>query len=181
MTELTPKQHRLEALKLLGRAVDGIGDLRGMANDIAAAQVHALLAFTAPNPTRRASGHVHPLPEVCPMSTEFRDTLAAAIGGCMIIRQSMSQVADQLIASGIVADPTVVESQVRHARSVGTANATRNFQDSLPVAMRQVQEAAWDQGYTSGHSNAMRRMSDEPNAPTTVNPYAKKGDDDGHN
>ena len=29
----------------------------------------------------------------------------------------------------------------------------------------------WDKGYTSGHSNAMRRMSDEPNAPTTPNPY----------
>lgn len=31
---------------------------------------------------------------------------------------------------------------------------------------------AWDQGYRSGLSNAMRRMSDEPNAPTTPNPYA---------
>lgn len=30
---------------------------------------------------------------------------------------------------------------------------------------------AWDEGYASGHSNAMRRMSDEPNAPTTPNPY----------
>jgi len=30
---------------------------------------------------------------------------------------------------------------------------------------------AWDEGYTSGHSNAMRRMSDEPDAPTTPNPY----------
>jgi hypothetical protein len=30
---------------------------------------------------------------------------------------------------------------------------------------------AWDRGYTSGHSNAMRRMSDEPDAPTSPNPY----------
>jgi hypothetical protein len=30
---------------------------------------------------------------------------------------------------------------------------------------------AWERGYTSGHSNAMRQMSDEPDAPTTVNPY----------
>lgn len=30
---------------------------------------------------------------------------------------------------------------------------------------------AWDKGYTSGHSNAMRRMSDEPDAPTSPNPY----------
>lgn len=31
---------------------------------------------------------------------------------------------------------------------------------------------AWDQGYRSGFSNAMRRMSDEPDAPTTENPYS---------
>jgi len=30
---------------------------------------------------------------------------------------------------------------------------------------------AWDQGYGFGHSNAMRQMSDEPNAPTSPNPY----------
>lgn len=30
---------------------------------------------------------------------------------------------------------------------------------------------AWDEGYTSGHSNAMRQMSDEPHAPKTANPY----------
>lgn len=30
---------------------------------------------------------------------------------------------------------------------------------------------AWGQGYASGHSNAMRRMSDEPDAPTSPNPY----------
>lgn len=36
---------------------------------------------------------------------------------------------------------------------------------------RTVVAVAWDEGYTSGHSNAMRRMSDEPNAPTTPNPY----------
>lgn len=31
---------------------------------------------------------------------------------------------------------------------------------------------AWEEGYAAGHSNAMRRMSDEPNAPTSPNPYA---------
>ena len=30
---------------------------------------------------------------------------------------------------------------------------------------------AWDRGYVAGHSNAMRRMSDEPNAPSSRNPY----------
>ena len=34
-----------------------------------------------------------------------------------------------------------------------------------------VRAEAWDEGYTAGHSNAMRRMSDEPNAPTSPNPY----------
>lgn len=29
----------------------------------------------------------------------------------------------------------------------------------------------WDEGYRSGFSNAMRQMSDEPNAPKTPNPY----------
>lgn len=38
-------------------------------------------------------------------------------------------------------------------------------------AIRCVQAEAWDRGYTSGHSNAMRQMSDEPNAPTTPNPF----------
>lgn len=33
---------------------------------------------------------------------------------------------------------------------------------------------AWEAGYTSGHSNAMRKMSDEPNAPTTPNPYRSR-------
>ena len=43
--------------------------------------------------------------------------------------------------------------------------------DRLAAAVREARAAAWDEGYTSGHSNAMRRMSDEPNAPTTPNPY----------
>lgn len=30
---------------------------------------------------------------------------------------------------------------------------------------------AWDEGYTSGHSRAMRRMSDEPNVEPGTNPY----------
>lgn len=33
---------------------------------------------------------------------------------------------------------------------------------------------AWDEGYTSGHSRAMRRMSDEPNVPPATNPYRKE-------
>lgn len=30
----------------------------------------------------------------------------------------------------------------------------------------------WNEGYIAGHSNAMRKMSDEPNAPKSPNPYA---------
>lgn len=30
----------------------------------------------------------------------------------------------------------------------------------------------WDQGYAHGFSDAMRRMSDEPDAPTSTNPHA---------
>lgn len=37
--------------------------------------------------------------------------------------------------------------------------------------IRRIRHEAWDQGYRLGFSNAMRRMSDEPNAPTTPNPY----------
>lgn len=37
--------------------------------------------------------------------------------------------------------------------------------------IRRHRAEAWDEGYRSGHSNAMRQMSDEPNAPTTPNPY----------
>ena len=38
-------------------------------------------------------------------------------------------------------------------------------------AIKLAKAEAWDEGYASGHSNAMRYMSDEPNVPTTPNPY----------
>ena len=34
-----------------------------------------------------------------------------------------------------------------------------------------VKSEAWDEGYRSGHSRAMRRMSDEPGVAPGVNPY----------
>lgn len=40
---------------------------------------------------------------------------------------------------------------------------------------RDTRAEVWAEGYASGFSNAMRRMSDEPNAPTTSNPYAAPG------
>ena len=42
--------------------------------------------------------------------------------------------------------------------------------------LEQVRAEAWDEGYTSGRSNTMRRMSDEPKAPLTCNPYRQETD-----
>ena len=36
---------------------------------------------------------------------------------------------------------------------------------------------AWDRGYVSGHSRAMRKMSDEPNVEPGVNPYRLAGEE----
>lgn len=44
---------------------------------------------------------------------------------------------------------------------------------NLPERDRETAAKAWDRGYAAGHSNAMRRMSDEPHAPTSRNPYAE--------
>lgn len=49
----------------------------------------------------------------------------------------------------------------------------REIVDALGLAA--LLARVWDEGYKSGHSNAMRRMSDEPNAPTTPNPYRREG------
>lgn len=37
--------------------------------------------------------------------------------------------------------------------------------------IRAISHEAWLKGYAAGKSNAMRRMSDEPNAPTSPSPY----------
>ncbi len=44
-------------------------------------------------------------------------------------------------------------------------------QDRLQGFFLQVAQKAWDEGYTSGHSRAMRHMSDEPGVSRGVNPY----------
>ena len=51
---------------------------------------------------------------------------------------------------------------------------TRAANAYFAAIVRKTGERGWNEGYTSGHSNAMRRMSDEPNAPTSPNPYAAK-------
>ena len=57
------------------------------------------------------------------------------------------------------------------------ANAERNARD-FDRWLEQVKAEAWDEGYTSGRSNAMRRMSDEPKAPLTRNPYRQEKEKD---
>lgn len=47
--------------------------------------------------------------------------------------------------------------------------ATDDLRDT-PVG-RELKSEGWEEGYTSGHSRAMRMMSDEPNALPGVNPY----------
>jgi hypothetical protein len=48
---------------------------------------------------------------------------------------------------------------------------TSDTVDHLEALITEEMAGAWDLGYTAGHSNAMRRMSDEPNAPTSPNPF----------
>lgn len=38
--------------------------------------------------------------------------------------------------------------------------------------LRKLVAVAWQEGYTSGHSRAMRKMSDEPDVEPAPNPYA---------
>lgn len=65
------------------------------------------------------------------------------------------------------AEPT--EEQIAGIREV--VMDLKMVGDAAKAALKE----AWQKGYTSGHSNAMRQMSDEPNAPTAPNPY-----DEGH-
>lgn len=41
-------------------------------------------------------------------------------------------------------------------------------------AIKEIRAEAWDEGYTSGHSRAMRRMSDEPSVAPAINPYREE-------
>lgn len=48
---------------------------------------------------------------------------------------------------------------------------------SLDERERQMAEKAWDEGFRSGHSLAMRRMSDEPDATGNPNPYREENNE----
>jgi hypothetical protein len=74
--------------------------------------------------------------------------------------------------------PAFVERVTRVTTEVAAmkiGNIARNMQPQIDSALA----VAWDRGYTSGHSNAMRQMSDEPDAPPTPNPYRTEGVPDG--
>jgi len=50
--------------------------------------------------------------------------------------------------------------------------------DDVLAIIKAVAADLWREGYTSGHSNAMRMMSDEPNVQPTANPYVMIGEFD---
>lgn len=64
-------------------------------------------------------------------------------------------------------------SQPETTRRVIAEWAQTEWPDVAEV-IRSALEQAWDAGYTSGHSKAMRKMSDEPNVTPSVNPYKKE-------
>lgn len=68
--------------------------------------------------------------------------------------------------------PTYEELEARNRRLANKiVRMGDEFQETLRAEIRKAKEAAWDEGYTSGHSRAMRYMSDEPNVAPASNPY----------
>ena len=89
-------------------------------------------------------------------------------------------IVNALAAAGLLADPdhdvevgnAAVLDYVTH-KEVATVRI-ENPEDIRPFMTREIARAkaeAWDAGYTSGHSRAMRKMSDEPNIEPGINPY----------
>lgn len=60
-------------------------------------------------------------------------------------------------------------------RELTDGNIVAGVKHDATAAVLSIQAAAWQEGYTSGHSRAMRRMSDEPDVKPAKNPY-RKGD-----
>ena len=91
------------------------------------------------------------------MNADLRDEIAAAL-------YFTSEVTGQ-------GDATWPELIATYGDEYGAVVKYRAMAVGLTPLVERAQGAAWDRGYTSGGSNAMRRMSDEPNAPTSPNPY----------
>ena len=69
------------------------------------------------------------------------------------------------------------------SRDIRDGYACNHIQDDLTGSevyelfdewFNEVRADAWDEGYKSGHSRAMRRMSDEPNVDPADNPYREE-------
>lgn len=63
----------------------------------------------------------------------------------------------------------------RHGEDMEMCEYCKSFYggilDTIDSITTEAEAKAWQRGYNSGLSNAMRRMSDEPDAPTTSNPF----------
>lgn len=63
-------------------------------------------------------------------------------------------------------------AEAKAARFAGLlGHQSRTLTDTIAAETTRQKADAWDEGYTSGHSRAMRRMSDEPNVEPGTNPY----------
>ena len=58
-----------------------------------------------------------------------------------------------------------------HLTSLLAPDPDQPLLDAIAAEVLRQKADAWDEGYTSGHSRAMRRMSDEPNVEPGTNPY----------
>lgn len=65
-------------------------------------------------------------------------------------------------------------TKFRAAQGVGTGHSVEEFRRWYADLIRKAKTQAWDEGYRSGHSRAMRRMSDEPSVPPAINPYTEE-------
>lgn len=64
------------------------------------------------------------------------------------------------------------KAEAKAARFAGLlGHQSRTLTDAIAAETIRQKADAWDEGYTSGHSRAMRRMSDEPNVEPGTNPY----------
>lgn len=85
--------------------------------------------------------------------------------------------------------PEIVEKAVAALRAEGLAErdgdgfiienvyAHGAVHTALAAVADYLRAEGWDRGYVSGHSRAMRRMSDEPGVEPGVNPYREARDE----
>ena len=64
------------------------------------------------------------------------------------------------------------KAEAKAARFAGLlGHQSRTLTDTIAAEVLRQKADAWDEGYTSGNSRAMRWMSDEPNVEPGTNPY----------